>query len=88
MYKLNENGLEIEQDRRSQVKDTLARGNEYLRMLPEKERAEAVELLRKLVIAWDPDFTRLTEEEAKELEDIEKNGEYVDFEEAMKELKL
>jgi len=37
-------------------------------MLPEEEQEFACELMRKLVLAWDPDFTKLTLQEAGELE--------------------
>lgn len=37
-------------------------------MLPEKDQALAFELVKKLVLAWDPDFTKVTPAEAKELE--------------------
>jgi len=39
-----------------------------LDMLPEQEQSFACEMLRKLVLAWDPDFTKLTPDEAKRLE--------------------
>ena len=51
-----------------------------LDMLPEDEQKFACELMKKLVLAWDPDFTKLTLKEAAELE-AAKNGEYVDYEE-------
>jgi hypothetical protein len=38
-------------------------------MLPEREQYFAFELIKKLVLAWDPDFTRLTTEEAQELDE-------------------
>ena len=38
-----------------------------LEMLPESEEHFAYELIKKLVHAWDPDFTRLTPEEANRL---------------------
>ena len=63
------------------------KGTEYLQMLPEKERSEAVELLKKLVIAWDPDFTKLTEQEKKELEEAKEDKEYFDFKEVYNNLK-
>lgn len=67
--------------------DTLTqKGTEYLKMLPEKERSEAVELLKKLVIAWDPDFTKLTEQEKKELEEAKEDKEYFDFKEVYNNL--
>lgn len=55
-------------------------------MLPEKERYEAVELLKKIVIAWDPDFTKLTEQEKKELEEAKEDKEYFDFKDVYKDL--
>ena len=40
----------------------------FVNMLPEQDQYFAFELVKKLVLAWDPDFTRLTPEEAHELE--------------------
>jgi len=37
-------------------------------MLPEQEQTLAFELIRRLVLAWDPDFTKVTPAEAAELE--------------------
>lgn len=37
---------------------------ELYEMLPEKDQAFAYELVKKLVLAWDPDFTKLTPKEA------------------------
>ena len=47
--------------------------------LPEADKAFAYEFIKKLVLAWDPDFTKVTAEEAKKIEDAEKSG-YVDAE--------
>lgn len=33
-------------------------------MLPAEERSLAYELIKRLVLAWDPDYVKLTEEEA------------------------
>jgi len=41
---------------------------DMLDMLPEEERNFACEMLRKIVLAWDPDFTKLTPDEARRLE--------------------
>ena len=46
-------------------------------MLPEDEQEFAFEFIKRLVLAWDPDYTKLTESERKALEEAE-NGEYVD----------
>lgn len=45
--------------------------------LPEADKAFAYEFIKKLVLAWDPDFTKVTAEEAKRIEDAENSG-YVD----------
>ena len=42
-------------------------------MLPDPDKNLAYELIKKLVLAWDPDFTKLTTEEAKQLEEAERN---------------
>ncbi|WP_315452393.1 hypothetical protein [uncultured Selenomonas sp.] len=39
--------------------------------LPEEEQGLAYELLRRLVLAWDPDFTKLTPAERSHLEESE-----------------
>lgn len=49
-------------------------------MLPENDQHLAFELIKKLVLAWDPDFTKVTPQEAKELEEAEhnlKNGDMI-----------
>lgn len=52
---------------------------ELYEMLPEKEQALAFELVKRLVLAWDPDFTKLTEKE-RQAYDAAKNDEYVNAE--------
>ena len=39
-----------------------------LEMLPEGEQELACQLIKRLVLAWDPDFTKLTPEERQRLE--------------------
>ena len=46
--------------------------------LPETEQGLAYELLRRLVLAWDPDFTKLTPTERADLEESR-----ADFEKGM-----
>ena len=46
-------------------------------MLPDTEQEFAFEFVKRLVLAWDPDFTKLTAAERKALDDAE-NGEYID----------
>ena len=40
---------------------------EMLEMLPLEEQEFACEVMRKLIRAWDPDYTKLTPNEAAEL---------------------
>ncbi len=48
--------------------------------LPEADKVFAYEFIKKLVLAWDPDFTKVTAEEAKRIEEAENSG-YVDEDE-------
>ena len=52
---------------------------EMLEMLPEQEQNLALEFMKRIVLAWDPDFTKLTPNEAAELVEAEKSG-YIDEE--------
>ena len=45
-----------------------------LDMLPESEQSFAVEFIKKLVRAWDPDFTKVTPEEARQIAHAEQSG--------------
>lgn len=51
---------------------------DMLEMLPETEQNLALELIKRIVLAWDPDYTRLTTPERITLEKAEQ-GEYIDF---------
>ncbi|MCL2053876.1 MAG: hypothetical protein FWG90_05475 [Oscillospiraceae bacterium] len=46
-------------------------------MLPEDEQNFAFEFIKRLVLAWDPDYTKLTAFERAALEEAE-NGDYID----------
>ncbi len=46
-------------------------------MLPEQDQQLAFELVKKLVLVWDPDFTKLTPQEEKQLQEAMAD-EYVD----------
>ena len=52
---------------------------QMVEMLPEQDQALAYELVKKLVLAWDPDFTKLTAKERSELEEAEADTETVPF---------
>lgn len=45
-----------------------------LDMLPEADKNFAYEFIKKLVLAWDPDFTKVTSEEASRIADAENSG--------------
>ena len=45
-----------------------------IEMLPETEQNLAYELIKRLVRAWDPDFTKATPEEAKRIAEAKKSG--------------
>ncbi len=44
-----------------------------LEILPEQEQDFALEFIKKLVLAWDPDFTKVTPFERRELEEAERD---------------
>lgn len=51
-----------------------------LEMLPESEQQLASQLIKRLVLAWDPDFTKLTPQEKQRLEAAEQridSGDYL-----------
>lgn len=59
---------------------TIQESVKMLEMLPESEQEFASQFIRRLVLAWDPDFTKLTQEERKRLKASEQridSGEYV-----------
>lgn len=47
---------------------------QLIEALPEEDKVLAYEFIKKLVIAWDPDFTKVTVEEAKRIDEAEKSG--------------
>lgn len=56
---------------------------DLMEILPENEQFFALEFVKKLVLAWDPDFTKLTPAEKAELEKAQKeieNGDTVSHE--------
>ena len=53
---------------------------DMVNMLPEQDQALAFELVKKLVLAWDPDFTKVTPIERAQLDQAEAEmsaGDYV-----------
>ena len=49
-------------------------------MLPEEDQKFAQEFVRKLVLAWDPDFTKVTPQEAANIDAAEASGFITDSE--------
>lgn len=47
--------------------------SEMVDMLPENEQNLAYEFVKRMVLAWDPDFTKLTPAEHRRLEEAEKD---------------
>ncbi len=43
-------------------------------MLPESEQLFAEEFVKRLVLAWDPDFTKVTPEEVEKIKEAEASG--------------
>lgn len=43
-------------------------------MLPEQDQNLAYELIKKLVLAWDSDFTKVTPSERKQIDEAENSG--------------
>ena len=43
-------------------------------MLPADDQRFAYEFVKKLVLAWDPDFTKTTPEEAARIKEAEESG--------------
>ena len=55
-----------------------------LKILPENDQNFALEFVKKLVLAWDPDYTKVTPAERARLEEADaniKNNEVIDFDE-------
>lgn len=45
-------------------------------MLPENDQKFAYEFVKKLILAWDPDYTKLTSEEERQLKQSLQENEY------------
>lgn len=58
-------------------------------MLPESEQNFINEMIKRVVLAWDPDFTKLTPAERKRVEQAEQeleNGEFLSHDEVWKDI--
>lgn len=64
------------------MNSTIEKATNLLEILPESEQNFALEFIKKLVIAWDPDYTKTTPSEKKALQEAEqdfKTGNTVDY---------
>ncbi len=59
------------------MSETVMNAARIMNMLPVDDQEFAYEFIKKLVLAWDPDFTKLTDEERELLEKAE-NSEFID----------
>ena len=56
------------------MSETVMNAARLMDVLPDEEKQFAYEFIKKLVRAWDPDFTKLTPEEAESLAKAERSG--------------
>jgi hypothetical protein len=61
---------------------------ELLEMLPDEDQRFAYEFIKKLVLAWDPDYTKLTLSEQELMNAAKIDDSYITHEELMKDLGL
>ena len=59
------------------MSDIAIKAAKLIDVLPEADKVFAYEFIKKLVIAWDPDFTKVTAEEKELIEQAESSG-YID----------
>lgn len=60
------------------MSDTAIEAARMMDMLPDEDKTFAYEFIKKLVKAWDPDFTKVTPEEAQRIKAAEESGFVVD----------
>ncbi len=68
------------------MSETAQKIAETFDMLPEEQQRLAYEILKTMVRNWDPDFTKLTPNEAAELEAAENDPETFSMDEVLNEL--
>ena len=50
---------------------------ELMELLPDSDKSFALQMIKKLVLAWDPDFTKLTPTERRDLDEARSEEETV-----------
>ena len=68
------------------MSETAMKIAETFDMLPEDQQKLAYEILKTMVRNWDPDFTKLTEQEAAALKEAEDDPETFTMDEVLKDL--
>jgi len=58
----------------SSMSNVTAEAARLMDMLPDEDQKFAYEFIKKLVRAWDPDFTKVTPQEALEIAEAEASG--------------
>ena len=58
----------------------VAKISRTVEILPHEEQRFAYEFIKRLVLAWDPNFTKVTPEEAQRIKQAEESG-FVDEDE-------
>lgn len=57
--------------------ETAKKAAELIEYLPEREQMIVYEFIKKMVLEWDPDYTKLSASEVNDLREA-MHGEYVD----------
>lgn len=70
------------------MSDLAMKTAEMVSMLPPSEQNLAYEMVKRLVLAWDPDFTKLTPSEAAELAEAEKDDAPMTLDEYMRSIEM
>lgn len=68
------------------MSETAMKIAETFDMLPEDQQKLAYEILKTMVRNWDPDFTKLTEQEVAALKEAEDDPETFTMDEVLKDL--
>ena len=56
------------------MSDTVLQAARLMAILPEADQDFAYAFMKKLVQAWDPDYTKVTPQEAREIAEAEASG--------------
>ncbi len=62
------------------MSETVINAAKMMNLLPTEEQKFAYEFIKRLLLAWDPDYTKLTSEEEKALLQAENSGFLTDAE--------